>query len=90
MRSYPIYNKVTREPKNGTAEITFGARESFEQTILVGTSATNSHELATIAVKRHEAPGGGVTFSLFIDGLVVKRAYLMGKELHVHEIRGGR
>lgn len=87
-RSYPIYNKVTRNPE--TARVAFGARESFEQTILVGTSATNSHELATIAVTRHEAPGGGVTFSLFIDGQVVKRGHLVGKELHIHEIKGER
>lgn len=85
MRSYPIYNKVTRYPE--TARVAFGARESFEQTILVGTSATNSHELATIAVAKHVAPGGGVVFSLTIDGQTVKRRILIDKELHVFEIK---
>ena len=75
--SYPIYNKVTRYPSQAT-RVAFGARESFEQTILVGTSATNSHELAVIEVRKHITPHGAVTFNLY------------GKELHVHEIKGGR
>jgi hypothetical protein len=87
-RSYPIWNKVTRVPEFAK-RLAFGAGESFEQTILVGTSASNSHELATIAVKRHEAPGGAVYFSLFIDGVPVKRGHLVGKELHVHDIKQG-
>ena len=88
-RSYPIYCKVTRESKHplGT-RVAFGARESFKQTILVGTSATNSHELATVEVKRHEAPGG-VYFSLYIDGQVVKRGHLVGKECHIYKIKAG-
>ena len=85
-RSSPIYCKVTRE---GMSRVEFGSRESFEQTILVGTSATNSHELATIAVRKHVAPGGGVTFSLTIDGQTVKRGHLLNKELHVYEIKAG-
>lgn len=87
-RSYPIYCKVTREPSHAT-RVAFGAGESFEQTILVGTSATNSHELATIAVRKHVVPGGGVTFSLTIDGRTIKRGHLVGKELHVYEIKAG-
>jgi hypothetical protein len=69
--------------------VEFGAREEFKQTILVGTSATNSHELATITVKRHEVPGGACFFELRIDGAPVKRGHLVGKELHVHEIKRG-
>ena len=86
-RSYPIWNTVEREPELAT-RAAFGARESFKQTILVGTSATNSHELATIEVRRHEAPGG-VYFSLYIDGQVVKRAHLVGKECHIYKIKAG-
>ena len=87
-RSYPIWNTVTREPYAGATRVSFGARESFEQTILVGTSATNSHELATVEVKRHEAPGG-VYFSLYIDGQVIKRGHLVGKECHIYKIKAG-
>ncbi len=86
MRSSPIYCKVTRE---GMSRVEFGTRESFKQTILVGTSATNSHELATIEVRKHVAPGGGVTFSLTLDGVTVKRGHLLAKELHVYDIKAG-
>lgn len=86
MRSSPIYCKVTRA---GMSRVEFGTRESFKQTILVGTSATNSHELATIEVTRHEMPGRHVTFSLTIDGRPVKRGHLLAKELHVYDIKVG-
>lgn len=85
-RSSPIYCKVARE---GMRRVEFGTRESFSQTILVGTSATNSYELATIAVRKHVAPGGGVTFSLTIDGQTIKRGHLLDKELHVYDIKPG-
>lgn len=85
-----IYCKVTRESAIGfTKRTTFGADVGFKQTILVGTSATNNHELATIAVRKHVAPGGGVTFSLTIDGQTVKRGHLLNKELHVYDIKPG-
>ena len=85
-RSSPIYCKVTRE---GMSRVEFGTCEGFEQTILVGTSASNSHELATIEVRKHVAPGGGVTFSLKLDGVTVKRGHLLDKELHVYDIKPG-
>ena len=87
-RSYPIYCKVTREPSHAT-RVAFGAGQAFKQTILVGTSATNSHEFATIMVAKHVTPEGGVTFSLTIDGQTVKRGHFVGKELYVHEIKAG-
>ena len=47
------------------------------------------YRLATIEVKRHEAPHGAVYSSLYVDGLVIKRGHLVGKECHVHEIKAG-
>ena len=87
--SYPIYNKVTREQKHplGT-RVAFGARESFEQTILVGTSAKNSHELGVISVERRELPDGDVEFALYLDNVLLRRGILDGKTLSIEDTAG--
>ena len=87
MRSYPIYNKVTRYPSQATP-VAFGARDSFEQTVLVGTSATNSHELGVITVERREIPGGEVEFALYLDNVLLRRGILDGKIFDIEDTAG--
>ena len=86
-RSYPIYCKVTRESKHplGT-RVAFGARESFKQTILVGTSATNSHVLGEITVQRIEQPDGTVEFALYLDNTMLRRGILDGKQFKREDV----
>lgn len=84
-RSYPIYNRVGTVGGRKTSS-DFGAGDSFTQTILVGTSAKNSHELATITVGRHVSTHGSVTFSMWLDGNLIKRAHLVGKDLQKFSI----
>ena len=85
--NYPIYCKVTREPKHAT-RVAFSARESFEQTILVGTSATNSHELGTVSVERRKLPDGIVEFSLYLDDILIRRGILDGKKFTREDTAG--
>ncbi len=85
--SYPIWNTVKRTPKFAT-KIAFGCQESFEQRILVGTSATNSHELGVIRVERRALPDGVVEFSLYLDDILVRRGLLDGKALEIEDTAG--
>lgn len=77
MKSSPIYNHVNIQ---GRASRDFGAYDGFNQHVLVGTSRTNSHEFANISVQRRANEDGTVEFSLWIDGVLVKRGVLDGKE----------
>lgn len=85
--SYPIWNTVKRTPKFAT-RIAFGARDSFEQTINVGTSAANSHELGIITVERREIPGGEVEFALYLDNVLLRRGILDEKIFDIEDTAG--
>ena len=65
MRQYPIWVDVT----NGAyrSDKSFGARGGFKAEILVGSSSSNSHHLATIEVRQM-----GDTFRLFVDGICIE------------------
>ena len=86
--SYPIYCKVKRKDLGFAKPLAFGARESFEQTILVGTSATNSHELGIITVERRALPDSEVEFSLYLDDVLIRRGILDGKEFTREDTAG--
>ena len=78
MKSSPIYNKVSIAGRNNRD---FGAdADGFEQSILVGTSASNSHSFADISVKRIDRDNGTKEFIFFLDGDVIKRGILNGTD----------
>lgn len=78
MKSSPIYSRVSIE---GRSDRDFGAGPlGFEQSIQVGTSRTNSHNLADIAVRRITLDDGRQAFYLYLDGKVVKCGILDGQE----------
>ena len=72
-KSYPIWHQV--ETRNYKTNKSFGGNHSgTQQTICVGSSASNSHELASIEVKSGVVDEhGNQTFSLLIDGQVAKQ-----------------
>src|SRR5210317_964972 len=78
MKSSPIYNKVSIAGRNNRD---FGAdADGFNQRILVGTSASNSHEFAEITVRRIELNDNKKEFIFFLDGEVIKRGILNGSD----------
>ena len=76
-RQFPIFCHVERDDMT---PVRFGAREGFKQKILVGTSAKNSHEFATVTVERFGLNSGAMGFRLLVDGVRVKSGVLRGKE----------
>ena len=52
MKSYPIWTKV--EACIYKTDKSFGAKDTSKQTIFVGTSAKNSHEIAEIITTKRE------------------------------------
>ncbi len=77
MKSSPVYCIINAEGRKTSPS--FGST-GFTQDIRVGTSASNSHTLAKIEVRRHENDDGTVTFVLFLDGKAIKTGLLEGKE----------
>lgn len=75
-RSYPIWNKITACIYQG--DKSFGAKQTSEQTILVGSSAKNSETLATIITTKrefnHEKHGRVIVFKHSCDGVILKEA----------------
>lgn len=85
MRSYPIWTKV--EACIYKSDKSFGAKDTSIQTILVGTSARNSHELAEIKTTRREI-GDEVVFKFSVDGEVLKELRFDKKTKEI--IRNGK
>jgi hypothetical protein len=85
MRQYPIWNVVHGQGKKSSAN--FGSNEGFRQFVLVGSSSHNSHTLPNIEVERRalrDEPGA-VEFTLSVDGVVVKRGILRGRDFTIVE-----
>jgi len=81
MRSSPIYNVINNPSRK--SDSSFGSAERFNQTIRVGTSASNSHRLAQIAVDYVDLADGRREFRMFLDGEVIKSGILDGKEFEL-------
>ncbi len=81
MKSSPIYNIISNASR--ASDCSFGCKDSFWQDIRVGTSSSNSHTLAEISVQRHQLDDGTVEFNLFLDGALIKRGLLSGKEFAI-------
>ena len=72
MKSSPVYCNIYNPRRR--SDCSFGS-DGFSQAIKVGTSANNSHSLAEISVQ-HD----GDMFTLWIDGVLIKRGTLTGKD----------
>ena len=75
MRAWPIWVDVTACSYKSSKS--YGARDTNEQKILVGSSASNSHELCTIvnykrAYAEYEGFKNVIVFKTKIDGITVK------------------
>tara|TARA_B100000768_G_scaffold147797_1_gene141482 strand:- start:441 stop:692 length:252 start_codon:yes stop_codon:yes gene_type:complete len=68
-RSYPIWTKV--EACIYKSDKSFGAKDTSTQTIMVGTSAKNSHEIAQICTTRREVDNE-IIFKFSVDNEILK------------------
>lgn len=82
MRQYPIWNAIHAVGGRKSSS-DFGARESFQQHVYVGTSSRNSHKLALIEVEQRAQHDGTVEFALYVDSIMIKRGILDGKVLSI-------
>jgi hypothetical protein len=68
-RSYPIWNKI--QACIYQSDKSFGAKEESNATVLVGSSASNSHELVSHRTIRRENENE-VIFKFYVDDIKVK------------------
>ena len=69
-KSYPIWINVSGD--NYKTSKSFGTHDYVAMDIKVGSSKTNSHELARVSVHWSEDEAGNRTFALALDGLAVR------------------
>ena len=69
-KSYPIWINVSGD--NYKTDKSFGSRDSVSMDIKVGSSKTNSHDLARVSIHWREDEAGNRTFALALDGLVMR------------------
>ena len=70
MQQYPIWIDVSGD--NYKQSKSFGSRDSVTMDIKVGSSKTNSHELARVSIHMQQDEAGNRTFALALDGLVMR------------------
>ena len=69
-QSYPIWINVSGD--NYKKDKSFGSRDSVSMDIKVGSSKTNSHDLARVSIHWREDNAGNRTSALALDGLVMR------------------
>ena len=69
-KSYPIWINVSGD--NYKKDKSFGSHDHVTMDIKVGSSKTNSHELARVSIHWREDDAGNRTFALALDGLVMR------------------
>ena len=69
-QSYPIWINVSGD--NYKQSKSFGSRNSVTMDINVGSSRTNSHELARVSIHMREDAEGNREFALAVDGLIMR------------------
>lgn len=74
MKSYPIWNRVQACIYKSSKD--WGAKRDAAVTVLVGTSARNSHEFVKHATTHRELGNGDREFRFYVDGVCIKRALL--------------
>ena len=73
-QSYPIWIDVSGD--NYKTSKSFGSRDNVSLDIKVGSSKTNSNDLARVSIHMREDDAGNRTFALAVDGLVVRSAVM--------------
>ena len=81
-QSYPIWIDVSGD--NYKTSKSFGSRDSVSMDIKVGSSKTNSHELARVSIHMREDEAGNRTFALAVDGLVLRSGVMTADKKFYH------
>ena len=82
MQSYPIWIDVSGD--NYKQSKSFGSRDHVALDIKVGSSKTNSHELARVSIHMREDDAGNRTFALALDGLVLRSGVMTSDKKFYH------
>ena len=81
-KSYPIWIDVSGD--NYKQSKSFGTRDSVSMDIKVGSSKTNSHDLARVSIHMREDDAGNRTFALALDGLVMRSGVMTKDKKFYH------
>ena len=73
-QSYPIWIDVSGD--NYKTDKSFGSRDDVTMDIKVGSSKTNSHDLARVSIHWRYDEAGNRTFQLNLDGTTVRSAVM--------------
>ena len=80
-RSYPIWNKInsciySENQGARTGNKSYGIREHGENNIVIGTSASNSHDFLQTKTTHRKKEDGTREFRFYVDGVLICRATL--------------
>ena len=81
-KSYPIWIDVSGD--NYKNSKSFGSRDHVSLDIKVGSSKTNSHDLARVSIHMREDAAGNRTFALALDGLVMRSGVMTADKKFYH------
>ena len=81
-KSYPIWIDVSGD--NYKTNKSFGSRDYVAMDIRVGSSKTNSHDLARVSVHWSEDDAGNRTFALALDGLCMRSGVMTKDKKFYH------
>jgi hypothetical protein len=73
-RSYPIWNTINSCAYKGGKS--YGVKETGDVSIVVGTSASNSHDFVQHCVTHRKHNNGDREYRFYVDKVNVKRALL--------------
>ena len=81
-KSYPIWIDVSGD--NYKTSKSFGSRDNVSLDIKVGSSKTNSNDLARVSIHMREDDAGNRTFALAVDGLAVRSGVMTKDKKFYH------
>ena len=81
-KSYPIWINVSGD--NYKKDKSFGTRDYVAMDIKVGSSKTNSHELARVSVHWNDDEAGYRHFALALDGLCMRSGVMTADKKFYH------
>ena len=81
-KSYPIWIDVSGDDYKTNKS--FGSRDYVAMDIRVGSSKTNSHDLARVSVHWNEDEAGNRTFALALDGLCMLSGVMTADKKFYH------
>ena len=79
-RQFPIWVSHPSQSKS------FGVRDSKTLTVYAGTSASTSYPFADVGFTHEERRDGARIYTLYIDGVTVKRCIIMPDDNQLHTI----